>query len=131
MIVPQEQQHEPTMFGQLVKTMRSERRLGLREFCLAAECDPSNWSKVERGLLPPPQEEATLALVAAALQIGPGSTEWETLVDAAKIGAGRIPDYVMAEPELVKKLPLFFRTLGGRKPSRADLERLAQVMRDP
>ena len=117
------------MFAELVKRIRSERRLGLREFCVTAQCDPSNWSKVERGLLAPPQDEATLTRVASALKIAQGSAQWESLVDAAKIGAGRIPDYVMEDSELVRKLPLFFRTISGKKPSRADLEKLAHAMK--
>jgi len=39
----------------------------LREFCRPAELDPSNWSKVERGILPPPKSSKTMADIASAL----------------------------------------------------------------
>jgi transcriptional regulator with XRE-family HTH domain len=119
------------MFGELVKTLRSEKRLGLREFCVKAGCDPSNWSKIERGLLIPPQDEDSLKRVALVLGIPEGSKGYEQLVDYAQIGAGRIPEYVLSDEALVKKLPLFFRTVSGKKPTRKDLEKLAKVLKSP
>ena len=101
------------MFGELVKRLRSEKRLGLRDFCQGVDYDPSNWSKVERGLLPPPQDNDVLKRVASVLGVGEGSDLWNELFDLAKIGAGRIPDYVLEDAALVKKLPLFFRTVSG------------------
>ncbi len=119
------------MFGEYVKSIRSERRLGLREFCINAQCDASNWSKVEREVLAPPQDVETLRRVAGALGVEQGSEEWERLVDYAAIGAGKIPEYVLEDAALVRKLPLFFRTVSGKKPSREELEKLAQILRDP
>ena len=119
------------MFGELVKKLRSEKRLGLREFCQAIGCDPSNWSKVERGMLPPPQDNGVLKKVAAALGVRDGSKVGKELFDQAKIGGGRIPDYVLEDAALVKKLPLFFRTVSGKKPARRELEKLAEALRDP
>ena len=119
------------MFGELIKKLRSEKRLGLREFCQEVGCDPSNWSKVERGLLPPPQDTGVLKEVAAALGVKVNSKAWEELFDKAKIGAGRIPDYVLDDAALVKRLPLFFRTVSGKKPTRQDLEKLAKILREP
>ncbi len=46
------------MFGDYLKSRRLERDLTLRDFCRSAGEDPSNWSKVERGILPPPTDEA-------------------------------------------------------------------------
>ena len=48
------------MFGEFVRQIRERRRLGLREFCLEHGHDSSNWSKVERGVLPPPRDEEIL-----------------------------------------------------------------------
>ena len=55
------------MFGELIKKIRTEKRLGLREFCLAADFDPSNWSKVERGVSSPPQDQKILNRIVAIL----------------------------------------------------------------
>jgi transcriptional regulator with XRE-family HTH domain len=119
------------MFGKLVKQLRVERRLGLREFCIATDCDPSNWSKVERGILSPPQDQDTLNRIAIILKLPDNSKENELLFDYAAIDAGKIPQYVLEDAELVKRLPVFFRTATGKKPSSEELERLAEILRKP
>jgi len=48
-------------FGETVKNMRIAQQKTLRQFCNEHGLDPSNWSKVERNVNPPPKEEATLA----------------------------------------------------------------------
>jgi len=48
------------MFGTFIRVLRARQRLGLREFCLRHDHDPSNWSKLEREALPPPRDERTL-----------------------------------------------------------------------
>lgn len=114
-------------FGQFVKKIRSEKRLGLREFCIAADADPSNWSKTERGILSPPQDESFLSKIAVIL--GLGIKEKDLLFDFAAIDAGKIPQYVMKDEELVKRLPVFFRTATGKKPTTEDLEKLAEILK--
>ena len=44
--------------------------------------------------------------------------------------AGRIPDYVLKDEQLMAQLPVFFRTLSGQKPSREDLEKLVEIIRN-
>lgn len=119
------------LFGEFTKEQRSVKRLGLREFCLAAEYDPSNWSKIERGILPPPQDKDTLLKVAGALGIVENSQDWNSLVDFSAVDAGRIPEYVLEDQELLKKLPVFFRTITGKKPTREDLIKLAEILKKP
>ncbi|MBI5384746.1 MAG: helix-turn-helix transcriptional regulator [Verrucomicrobia bacterium] len=109
------------MFGQFIKELRARQRLGLREFCLEHGHDPSNWSKIEREVLSPPRDEATLRKWARQLGLTEGSDDWLKFFDYAAVDAGRIPDYVMKDEKLLAQLPAFFRTLSGQKPSRQDL----------
>ncbi len=81
--------------------------------------------------MPPPQDNNVLKKVAAALGIEVDSKAWEELFDKAKISAGRIPDSVLDDAAVVKRLPLFFRTVSGKKPTRQDLEKLARILREP
>ena len=117
------------MFGELIKQLRSLKRLGLREFCIATDCDPSNWSKIERGMLPPPQDEDTLNRIALILGVSETSKERDLIFDYAAIDAGKIPKYVLDDAELVKRLPVFFRTATGKKPSEEELKTLAKILR--
>jgi transcriptional regulator with XRE-family HTH domain len=127
-VLPQEREIE-SMFGEFVKKLRCEKRLGLREFCIAADCDPSNWSKIERGVLSPPQDEQALNRIAVILGISEMPKEVELLFDSAAIDAGKIPPYIMKDADLVKRLPVFFRTASGKKPTIEELERLAEIIR--
>lgn len=101
------------MFGELVKARRIELGLTLREFCRRLGEDPSNWSKVERGIMKPPQRTEKLQRIAGVLKIREGSGDWKALVDTATIGAGEIPEYVRENREVYHALPAFFRTMGS------------------
>ena len=116
-------------FGEFVRARRAELELPLREFCEKNEIDPSNWSKLERGRLAPPQGE-TLARYAKALRLKKGSPEWFEFCDLASAETGRIPPD-LAESEIAAKLPVLFRTLresakdGGR-----DTEKLLEDLKN-
>jgi transcriptional regulator with XRE-family HTH domain len=116
------------MFGEFIKQIRAQQRLGLREFCLEHGHDPSNWSKIEREVLPPPRDETTLRTWAKQLGLKQGSDDWLKFFDLAAVDAGRIPDYVLKDEELVAQLPVFFRTISGQKPSRQDREKLMALI---
>ena len=104
-------------------------RLGLREFCLEHGHDPSNWSKIEREVLPPPRDEKILREWASQLGIKRGSDEWLKVFEYAAVDTGRIPEHILRDEKAVEHLPLFFRTLSGQKPSREDLEKLLKIIK--
>ncbi|HKI70067.1 MAG TPA: helix-turn-helix transcriptional regulator [Verrucomicrobiae bacterium] len=118
------------MFGTFIKELRAKQRLGLREFCLKTGYDPSNWSKIEREVSPPPKDEATLREWAKQLGLKPDTDDWHKFFDYAAVDTGRIPDHVLKDEELVEKLPAFFRTLSGNKPSDEELENLIKLLRE-
>lgn len=117
------------MFGTFVKELRARQRLGLREFCLKHGHDPSNWSKIERNVLPPPRDEETLRVWAKQLGLKQGSDDWLKFFDYAAVGAGRIPEHILEDKELAAHLPVFFRTLSGQKPSREELGKLLEIIK--
>jgi hypothetical protein len=116
------------MFGTFIKELRTRRQLGLREFCLEHGHGPGNWSKLEREVLPPPRDNRTLRNWAKQLGLKPDSDDWLKFFDYAGVGAGRIPDHILADRELTVHLPAFFRALSGQKPSREDRERLLAII---
>lgn len=116
------------MFGEFIKQIRAQQRLGLREFCLEHGHDPSNWSKIEREVSPPPKDEATLRTWAKQLGLKPGTDDWLKFFEYAVVDAGRIPDHILEDKELAAHLPVFFRTLSGQKPSREEMEKLLGII---
>jgi transcriptional regulator with XRE-family HTH domain len=117
------------MFGQFVKEERLEKGIGLREFCRILGLDASNWSKVERGILPPPKDERKLKEIAAVLGIHADSDKWQTLKDQASVDAGIIPKDLLSDEDVLKALPMFFRTIRSEKPTPEDLDKLIMKIR--
>jgi transcriptional regulator with XRE-family HTH domain len=117
------------MFGEFIKEKRISNGITLREFCKLIETDASNWSKVERGLLSPPQDEEKLKKIANVLDIAIGSETWKELKDMAQIDAGIIPEDILSDEQTVRSLPMFFRTIRSEKPTPEELDHLIQVIR--
>lgn len=101
-------------FGDFIKAKREEMDLSIRQFCEKYDYDSGNISKLERGLLPPPQSEQKLALYAKALGIKKNSTDYETMFSLAH-QEGRIHQFqsIFADtPEPVRaQLPALFTRL--------------------
>jgi len=116
------------LFGDFFKKKRLESGKTLRQFCLENGLDPGNISKIERGILPPPQSREKLAHYAKCLGIVEGSDEWLEFFDIARADIGRIPEEILADSNIVAKLPLVFRTLKGQKLTGEQLEKLAREL---
>ena len=118
------------MFGIFVKEKRLEKNLSLREFCRRLGEDASNWSKIEREVMKPPKDKEKLERIADILGIEKGSEDWNSLFDFADIDWEKIPDYVMrSEEEVLKLLPIFFRTIGNVRPNKSELEKLIKIIK--
>jgi len=117
-----------TLFGEYFRKKRLEMRKTLRQFCLENGLDPGNISKIERGILPPPQSREKLVHYAKCLGIVEGGDEWLEFFDIARTDAGRIPEDLFVDKNIVAKLPLVFRTLKGQKLTGEQLERFVRAL---
>ncbi len=111
--------------GRHLKERRIKSGMTSREFCRKSELDPSNWSKIERGLLEVPKTEPALRQIAEALELS--EQEYQEIKDLALIQA--IPKDLRPDESVLEKLPLFFRTVSGTKPNEDDLEKLISMIR--
>ncbi len=111
----------PLKFGDYAKDRRIAAGMTLRSFCREAEIDPSNWSKIERGVLAPPDDPELLGRIAGLL--GLKSSEQTDLADLAAIARGQIPADLKDE-EILAKMPAFFRAIRGQEYTREDFEKL-------
>lgn len=116
-------------FGEFLKEKRIGQSLTLREFCLKHHLDPGNMSKIERGILPPPQDHKKLEQWAEWLKIKKGSDDWLDFFDIATVEAGRIPKELMDDKEILERLPLLFRTIKGKKLSGKKLKQLIMMVK--
>src|SRR4030067_1265026 len=118
------------LFGEFFKARRIANKKTFRQCFIEKGLDPGNISKLERGLLPPPQSREKLEEYAGYLKIKKGSDGWYTFFDLAAAGTGKIPDDIRGKEKIEDKLPILFRTLRGQKVSDENLEKLIKMLRD-
>lgn len=109
-------------FGALLNRVRVENNLSIREVCKLVNYDPSNWSKIERGLISPPSEEKTLKSWAKAMKVE--KDDVQSFIDNAKIAQGIIPDDILDKKAMLEFMPAFFRIVRKRRPGKEELEAL-------
>lgn len=117
------------MFGNFVKERRLALDLSLREFCRQIGEDPSNWSKVERGLIAPPQSIEKLNMIAKVIGLKKGQKEYIALLDQAAVDAGKIPRDLLSDRQVLDILPAFLRTVESIKPTEQELRDLIETLR--
>ncbi|NQT49856.1 transcriptional regulator [Candidatus Kuenenbacteria bacterium] len=115
-------------FGNLLKELRIKKQLSLRETCKLTGYDPSNWSKIERGILSPPSDERILRKWAEVLGIDVRTNILQDFVDGAKVAQGIIPQDILSRESAVECLPAFFRTLRNKKPTKKEIDRLLELI---
>ena len=111
------------MFNQTIKSLRIEKRLTLRDFCAQNGLDPSNWSKVERGVNPPPGDITLLERLADFF--GLAGAKKLSFMDEASLQRGEIPADVADHAILQRALPAFFRAARGHELSEKEMASLA------
>lgn len=111
--------------GELIKQKRIERGMTLRRFCSEAKLDPSNWSKIERGLLEGPKSDKILREIANVLNLK--EEEFQEMKDLAVIES--IPDDIKPEQNILDALPVFFRTARELKPTEEELKKLIELLK--
>lgn len=114
-------------FGSLLNDLRTENNLSIREVCKLVSYDPSNWSKIERGLISPPSDDKTLKLWAKMLKVT--SDKIQEFIDDAKIAQGIIPDDILNKAEMLELMPAFFRTVRNKKPNKEEIDRLINLIK--
>ena len=112
----------------MLKNLRMEKSISLRKACQLTGYDPSNWSKIERGILSPPSEDKVLSKWATTIGLKKGSSEFNKFIDEAKIAQGIIPEDILSQNNLIEYLPAFFRTLRNKKPTKSETKKLIDLI---
>lgn len=117
-------------FGKFLKDLRIKKELSLREICKVTNYDPSNWSKIERGVISPPSDEKILRRWAKILGLARKTKEFREFIDEAMLAQGIIPRDILSRKDAVKCMPAFFRTLRNEKPTKEEIDRLIELIRN-
>ena len=115
-------------FGSLLNKLRSENNLSIREICKLVAYDPSNWSKIERALISPPSDDKTLKLWAKTLKVK--AEKIQEFMDDARVAQGIIPDDILNKAQMLELMPAFFRTVRNKKPTKEEIDRLINLIKN-
>ena len=118
-----------TNFGDFFAAKRKALRKTLREFSRENGFDAGNISKLERGLLPPPQSKEKRMQYANALGIKEGSDDWLEFCDLATISAGKIPADIISDKKLLASVPLFFRSIRKDGIEKEKIQKLLETIK--
>lgn len=118
-----------TNFGDFFSAKRKALRKTLREFCRENGFDAGNISKLERGLLRPPKSKGKRLQYALALGINEGSDDWLEFCDLATISAGKIPDDIVSDKELLAAVPAFFRSIRKEGIDKEKIQELLETIK--
>lgn len=116
-----------SMFNQTAKSLRLSKRLTLRDFCKQVNLDPSNWSKVERGINLPPSD--TVLLERLAVFFGLTGSRKLSFMDEASLQRREIPPDLSDNLLLQMALPAFFRVARSRVLTEEKLQDLVSDIR--
>ena len=97
-----------SQFGSFIRQRRLELDKTLREFCLQNYLNPGNHSRLERGLIRPPERIEELEGIAVALEIEVGGPDWYLLVDLAAADRGQIPADWRDDKKVMRNLHMYF-----------------------
>ena len=104
-------------FGKLLRSLRLESGIGLRELSRLIEKSPGYLSDVESGNVPPPSKE-TIVQIANALNV-----DKKTLLNAAKKIDPELSEYVAEQPQVAD----FLRMAKDQEFNDDDWDRLTQL----
>ena len=104
-------------FGKLLRSLRLESEVGLRELSRLIEKSPGYLSDVESGNVPPPSQE-TIVQIASALNV-----DKKTLLNAAKKIDPELSEYVAEQPQVAD----FLRMAKDQEFNDDDWDRLTQL----
>ena len=107
--------HPIDTFGTCLRAMRLAARLSLRKLCQRAGLDTGNYSRIERGLIRPPQDHAKMEPIRAVLGLAPEDDDWAYLLLLADLEWDTLPRRLLTDARVRPLLPaLLQETAGGR-----------------
>ena len=114
-------------FGTHIKDLRIAQGLTLRDCSDQLGVDPSNWSKLERGINPAPKDITVLEVWADFFHLAGAAKQ--AFFDAAALSRHEIPADLASDERVLAALPAFFRAARGSELDEASLKQFVADVR--
>ena len=123
-----EQANASALFGKHLKALRKASGKAARIVALEAGMQPSNYSRLEYGVINPPQTKQKLDRLASAVGVF-GSTEMSQFYDLAAAANKSVP---LDLADIISKddaIPLMLRIIGNKKLSKQEVHEILKLVR--
>jgi transcriptional regulator with XRE-family HTH domain len=100
-------------FGDMLKELRIQKRLTLRDCAAILAVDPSNWSKFERSITPAPKDIVILESWAEFFELE--GDKKAAFFDLAALSRNQIPEDIADDARVMQALPAFFRAVRDKE----------------
>lgn len=114
------------LYGEMLRNIRLEREITLRELALKSDIDVGYLSRVERGTIPPPQKEELLDAINEALELR--KEEARKLKDQAALDNKQFPKDVAQNLDKVVGIPMLLRTVANKKLSADEIKKVTEYI---
>ncbi len=114
-------------FGTRLRALRLAAGLSLHKFCRRAGLDAGNYSRIERGLVRPPQDHAKLEPVRGVLGLAPEGDDWKYLLLLADLEWDALPRRLLADARVRPLLPALLQDTAGGRLTEPQLESLVAL----
>ncbi len=100
-------------FGTRLRAMRLTAGLSLHKFCRRAGLDAGNYSRIERGLIRPPQDHGKMEPIRAVLGLAPEDDNWAYLLLLADLEWDALPRRLLTDARVRPLLPALLQGIAG------------------
>jgi len=116
-------------FSEFFNSKRLSMGLTLRRFCANKGYDVAYISRLENGLMAPPEDPEKLKALAFALELEESSIDWVTFFDLAATVKGKLPEDLKRDTRIMTVLPAFYRTIRKKDIAKTDIDKLIKLLK--
>jgi transcriptional regulator with XRE-family HTH domain len=121
-------QNPAVAFGDFVRETRMKNGLTGRDSARKADMLPSNFSKLEHGVLLPPRDAERQRQLACAIGIVPDAPEARQFFDLAGAATNAVPLDLADIISKSETIPLLLRTIGNKRLTEKEIEALVELV---
>ena len=115
-------------YGNMLRELRVEKEMTLRELSIRTDIDTAYLSRVERETIKPPQDEELLDSINSALELEKEHSQ--KMKDQAALDNDKFPSDIAKEVQNVAGFPLFLRTVSNKKLTTEKLKELIDFINE-
>jgi transcriptional regulator with XRE-family HTH domain len=119
---------QSVVFGDFIRTHRVSKGILARDAAIAAGILPSNLSKIEHGINTPPRDTEKLKQLADAMGFRDEGADKERFFDLAAAATDSVPADIASILSRDNAMPLLLRTIGNKRLTKAQVERLIEII---